>query len=153
MSTPAEDRASTRKGQPLILIVEDDAAVGSMIEDYLESNGYRTARAHDGREAVEMVTSLMPDLIVMDLMMPRLTGGEAARTMRQTPATMDIPILGISAVADVTSIADLLPIDDVLPKPFDLDDLINAITRLLPRHLGGTQPLSPTPMHDRDLSA
>lgn len=142
MSTSMEHHAGTRAGRPLILIVEDDPAVGSMIEDYLGSNGYDTARAADGREAVHLAGELMPDLIVMDLMMPRLTGGEAARSLRQTPATMDIPILGISAVADVTSIADLLPIDDVLPKPFDLDDLIDAISRLLPRHLGGTQPLS-----------
>ena len=153
MSMPTEDRAVPRHSPPLILIVEDDQAVGAMIEDYLGSNGYATARAHDGREALAMVASLMPDLIVMDLMMPRLTGGEAARTLRQTPATMDIPILGISAVADVTSIADLLPIDGVLPKPFDLDDLIDAIIRLLPRHLGGTQPLSQPPMHDHDLPA
>lgn len=136
MSNPAESLDRTGGARPRIPIIEDDLAVGAMIEDYLGANGYVTARAYDGREAVDLAGTMMPDLIVMDLMMPRLTGGEAARTLRHTPATMDIPILGISAVADVTSIADLLPIDDVLPKPFDLDDLIDAITRLLPRHLG-----------------
>jgi CheY-like chemotaxis protein len=123
--------STTTPDRPLILIVEDDAAVGSMIDDYLVGAGYRTARAEDGREAVQQVSDVRPDLIVMDLMMPRLTGGEAARELRGDPLTTKIPILGISAVADVTSIAELLPIDSVLPKPFDLDDLLSAIQQLL----------------------
>jgi len=130
MSAPnaERDHAPTR---PLILIVEDDAAVGSMIDDYLIGAGFRTARAGDGREAVERVSDLRPDLIIMDLMMPRLTGGEAARKLRDDPLTTHIPILGISAVADITTIAEMLPIDSVLPKPFDLDDLLAAIHGLL----------------------
>ena len=118
--------------RPLILVVEDDDAVALMIQDYLSGHDFRTARAADGREAVEVVQKLMPDLIVMDLMMPRLTGGEAATALRRDPLTEKIPIVAISAVADVTSIAEMLPLDDVLPKPFDLDDLAAAIQRLLP---------------------
>ena len=118
--------------RPMILVVEDDDAVAMMIQDYLTGQHYRTARAADGREAVETVQKLMPDLIVMDLMMPRLTGGEAATALRRDPLTEKIPIVAISAVADVTSIAEMLPLDEVLPKPFDLDDLIAAIERLLP---------------------
>jgi CheY-like chemotaxis protein len=117
---------------PLILIVEDDEPVARMIADYLGTIGYRTAHAYDGREAVTRVAELRPDLIVMDLMMPRLTGGEAAQALRADPMTTRIPIVAISAVADVTSIADLLPIDEIVPKPFDLDDLRTAIERLLP---------------------
>jgi CheY-like chemotaxis protein len=118
--------------RPLILIVEDDPAVGGMIEDYLGAAGYRTARAVDGREAVARVREIRPDAIVMDLMMPRLTGGEAARELRSDPLTTSIPIVAISAVADVTSIAELLPLDEVLPKPFDLEDLSRALERVLP---------------------
>ena len=118
--------------RPMILVVEDDDAVAMMIQDYLSGHEYRTARAADGREAVEMVQQLRPDLIVMDLMMPRLTGGEAATALRRDPLTEKIPIVAISAVADVTSIAEMLPLDEILPKPFDLDDLIATIERLLP---------------------
>jgi CheY-like chemotaxis protein len=118
--------------RPMILVVEDDDAVAMMIQDYLSAHEYRTARAADGREAVEMVQNLRPDLVVMDLMMPRLTGGEAATALRRDPLTEKIPIVAISAVADVTSIAEMLPLDEVLPKPFDLDDLIAAIEKLLP---------------------
>lgn len=118
--------------RPMILVVEDDDAVAMMIQDYLSGHEYRTARAADGREAVEVVQALRPDLIVMDLMMPRLTGGEAATALRRDPLTEKIPIIAISAVADVTSIAEMLPLDEILPKPFDLDDLVAAIERLLP---------------------
>lgn len=117
--------------RPLILIVEDDDPVAAMIEDFLATSDFRTARARDGREAVTRARELWPDLIVMDLMMPRLTGGEAANELRRDPLTNRIPILAISAVADVTSIAEMLPLDAVLPKPFDLDDLAAAIDRLL----------------------
>jgi len=117
--------------RPMILVVEDDDAVAMMIQDYLNAHDYRTARAADGREAVEMVQQEPPDLIVMDLMMPRLTGGEAATALRRDPQTENIPIVAISAVADVTSIAEMLPLDEVLPKPFDLDDLVDAIERNL----------------------
>jgi len=118
--------------RPLILIVEDDTAVAGMIEDHLMASGYETERAADGREAIERVRQLHPDLIVMDLMMPRLTGGEAAKELRRDPLTSHIPIVAISAVADVTSIADFLPLDEILPKPFDLLELEQAIQRHLP---------------------
>jgi CheY-like chemotaxis protein len=118
--------------RPRILIVEDDAAVGNMIEDYLNAAGYETARALDGREAVQLVRELRPDAVVMDLMMPRLTGGEAARQLRDDPLTSHIPIVAISAVADVTTIAELLPLDVVLPKPFDMDELVQALVRVMP---------------------
>jgi len=126
----------------MILVVEDDDAVAMMIQDYLSGHSYRTARAADGREAVEVVHALRPDLIVMDLMMPRLTGGEAATALRRDPLTEKIPIVAISAVADVTSIAEMLPLDEVLPKPFDLDDLVAAIERLLPASV--EQPVDPS---------
>ena len=142
MSVPAPGTTGATPDRPLILIVEDDAAVGSMIDDYLVSAGYRTARAGDGREAVQQVSDSRPDLIVMDLMMPRLTGGEAARELRDDPLTTNIPILGISAVADVTSIAELLPIDSVLSKPFDLDDLLAAIQGLLTGPEGDSIPVA-----------
>lgn len=142
MSAPAPGTTGATPDRPLILIVEDDAAVGSMIDDYLVSAGYRTARAGDGREAVQQVSDSRPDLIVMDLMMPRLTGGEAARELRDDPLTTNIPILGISAVADVTSIAELLPIDSVLSKPFDLDDLLAAIQGLLTGPEGDSIPVA-----------
>lgn len=126
-------RLRRRSGQPpLILIVEDDRAVASMIGEFLASSGFDTEVARDGQDAIDKARQFQPDVIIMDLMLPKLTGGEAASRLKQDSLTAHIPIVGISAVADVTSLAELLPLDDVIPKPFDLDDLLTAIERHRP---------------------
>lgn len=126
-------RLRRQAGQPrLILIVEDDRAVAGMISEFISSSGYDTEVARDGQDAIVKATQFQPDLIIMDLMLPRLTGGEAASRLKQDPLTARIPIVGISAVADVTAIAELLPLDAVVPKPFNLDDLLAAVERHLP---------------------
>jgi CheY-like chemotaxis protein len=126
-------RLRRRAGQPpLILIVEDDRAVASMIGEFLGSAGYDTEVARDGQDAITKAKQFQPDVIIMDLMLPRLTGGEAASRLKQDALTSHIPIVGISAVADVTALAELLPLDDIIPKPFDLDDLLNAVDRHKP---------------------
>lgn len=126
-------RLRRRAGQPpLILIVEDDRAVADMIGEFLGSAGYDTEVARDGQDAISKARQFQPDIIIMDLMLPRLTGGEAASRLKQDQLTALIPIVGISAVADVTALAELLPLDEIIPKPFDLDDLMNAIERHLP---------------------
>jgi CheY-like chemotaxis protein len=126
-------RLRRRAGQPpLILIVEDDRAVAGMISEFLGSSGYDTEISRDGQDAIVRARQFQPDVIIMDLMLPRLTGGEAASRLKQDALTSHIPIIGISAVADVTSLAELLPLDEVIPKPFDLDVLLAAIERHRP---------------------
>lgn len=126
-------RLRRQAGQPrLILIVEDDRAVAGMISEFISSSGYDTEVARDGQDAIVKAREFQPDLIIMDLMLPRLTGGEAASRLKQDALTARIPIVGISAVADVTALAELLPLDEVVPKPFDLDDLLAAVERHLP---------------------
>lgn len=131
-------RLRRQAGQPrLILIVEDDRAVAGMISEFISSSGYDTEVARDGQDAIVKAKEFQPDLIIMDLMLPRLTGGEAASQLKQDALTARIPIVGISAVADVTALAELLPLDAVVPKPFDLDDLLAAVERHLPAWAAG----------------
>ena len=131
-------RLRRQAGQPrLILIVEDDRAVASMISEFITSAGYDAEVARDGQDAIVKARQFQPDLVIMDLMLPRLTGGEAASQLKQDALTSRIPIVGISAVADVTALAELLPLDAVVPKPFDLDDLLAAIERHLPEWADG----------------
>lgn len=115
-----------------ILIVEDDPAIRDVVADFLDSIGYRTLVARDGDEAVAMSHAARPDLIVMDLMLPRLTGGEVAARLKADLPTARIPIVAVSAVEDIEDIAELLPLDAVIHKPFDLDDLQKTIASLLP---------------------
>ena len=115
-----------------ILIVEDEHAVAEVIEEFLDGLGFQTETVPDGQQAVDRAQQEPPDLIIMDLMMPRLTGGEAARLLKQDPSTAEIPILAISSVDDVHEFADVLAVDAVLSKPFDLADLESRVTGLLP---------------------
>src|SRR5687768_8302383 len=125
------DARDTETSQRHILIVEDDPSISTVVADFLSSAGYRTSIARDGAEAVALSNLLRPDLIVMDLMMPRLTGGEAAAKLREGFTTENIPILAVSAVSDIADLADILPFDDVIQKPFDLDQLLSVVERLL----------------------
>ena len=118
--------------QQTILIVEDDSAIREVVRDFLDSVGYRTLVARDGDEAVAISHAARPDLIVMDLMLPRLTGGEVAARLKADLPTARIPIIAVSAVDDVDDLAELLPLDAVIAKPFDLDSLHRMIVSLLP---------------------
>lgn len=140
-------RLRRRSGQPpLILIVEDDRAVATMIGEFVSSVGYDTELARDGQDAIDKARQFQPDVVIMDLMLPRLTGGEAASRLKQDALTSHIPIIGISAVADVAALAELLPLDEVLPKPFDLDDLMDAIERHRPTWSDDEEESQPNPV-------
>jgi len=115
----------------LVLVVEDDPRLAKLIARFLEHAGYETAQAADGLEAVDRAHIQQPDLIVMDLMLPLLTGGEAAQRIKADPDTSHIPIIAISGVADAEGLAEVLPIDGVLVKPFDLEDLRSIAAEML----------------------
>lgn len=117
---------------PRILVVEDEPNLASALGEYLASLGYTTEIVSDGAQAVERATAAPPDAIIMDLMMPRLNGGEAACVLRQHPRTASVPIIAISALGDAEDLAAVLPFDVLLPKPFDLDALGAAVTARVP---------------------
>ena len=79
---------------PLILICDDDPVVHESLGLYLSSEGYEHQSAYDGQQALEMVESLHPDMVVLDLMMPRMSGIDVCRTIRQTSS---IPIIMLTA--------------------------------------------------------
>ena len=129
MTGPLRDPELTQR---TILIVDDDPAIRAVVRDFLDSVGYRTLIARDGDEAIAMSHAARPDLIIMDLMLPRMTGGEVAAKLKEDLPTARIPIVAVSAVDDVGEIADILPLDAVIAKPFDLDALHRTIESLLP---------------------
>ena len=79
---------------PLILIADDDPVVHESLGLYLESEGYEHQSAYDGQQALEMVESLHPDMMVLDLMMPRVSGIDVCRQIRQTSS---LPIIMLTA--------------------------------------------------------
>ena len=144
-----------------LLVADDDLGTRLSIGDYLEMSGYSVLTAIDGQEALSMVEAHHPDLMVTDIIMPRLNGYELVRRVRQQPAFRLLPVIFLTArtkteerILGYQSGCDLY-----LPKPFELQELGAAIRNLLeraqviqseygmPQH--GTQPLS-APLSETD---
>jgi CheY-like chemotaxis protein len=116
-----------------ILVAEDSRDLADVMRSALQFYGYQVFMAHDGVEAVENAIRLLPDLIVMDILMPRMSGLEATRQLRQHPDTETIPILAASALttSEAREKCFASGCDDHLPKPFSGKELADAVGRLL----------------------
>ena len=106
-----------------IMIVDDDMHIGNMLEETLRMEGYEVTRAYSGTEALMVLKSVRPDLILLDLMLPGLTGEEIL------PLIEGIPVIIVSAKLDMTNKVKLL-LDgaaDYVTKPFNMDELLARI--------------------------
>jgi len=119
--------------RPTVLVVDDDKAVRESLRRSLEFNGYTVALAGDGAEALAVIPAADPDVVVMDVMMPRLGGLETTRTLRA--AGNDVPILVLTARDAVGDRVEGLDAgaDDYLTKPFALAELLARLRALLRR--------------------
>jgi two-component system, chemotaxis family, chemotaxis protein CheY len=115
-----------------ILVVEDDQSVASLLQGVLGSYGYDVELADD-LSVLQASREHLPDLILLDLLMPVVSGDEAARELHDLPETSDIPIVLMSGAPDVEQRAAELGVAGVLHKPFDLDDLLDVVKRTLAR--------------------
>lgn len=106
-----------------ILIIDDDIYIGNALEETLLQNGYMVSRAYSGTEAVLILSDTVPDLILLDLMLPGMSGEEVIRHIRNTP------VIVISAKADIESKVNLLTDGavDYVTKPFDTKELLARI--------------------------
>ncbi|MCC2254509.1 response regulator transcription factor [Ruminococcus sp. CLA-AA-H200] len=106
-----------------ILIVDDDVYIGDMLEEILAGEGYKTARAYSGTEALMYLSSSRPDLVLLDLMLPGLSGEELL------PLIKGIPVIVVSARAETSDKVDLLlgGASDYVTKPFDTAELLARI--------------------------
>ncbi len=118
-----------------ILVVDDNPDNVELARVVVEGAGYATATAADGIEALECVKASLPDLILLDLMMPRLDGLGVLRELRSNPATSQIPVIMLTAKAAVADRVEGLQrgADDYVPKPFAADELLARIQTLLKR--------------------
>lgn len=107
-----------------IAIIDDDVYIGNMLEEVLEKEGYQVVRAYSGTEALLLLDRIKPDLILLDLMLPGLSGEKVL------PAIKDIPVIVISAKIEVQDKVKLLleGAADYLTKPFDIQELLARIT-------------------------
>ncbi len=123
---------SNRPPRARILVVEDEARLRELLRLYLERAGYEVREAADGRAALDAVDEDPPDLLVVDLMLPKLQGEALIRAIREDS---QVPILIASAKrSDVERIAGLrLGADDYLPKPFNVHELVERVNAILRR--------------------
>lgn len=118
-----------------VLVVDDFADTRAMLRQTLEAAGYRVAEARDGEAAVEAARRVCPDLILMDLNMPRLDGLEAARRIRALKGECDgVPIIAVTAfdTYGMRQAALDAGCDDYVTKPLDMDEFGAVLGRLLP---------------------
>jgi CheY-like chemotaxis protein len=117
-----------------ILVVDDNPQILAMLITRLESRGYIVVGAEDGEAALERVQEGPPDLVVLDVMMPKKNGWEVARAIRQNPLTAKIKIVMLTAIGESINemTSPLYGADAHLDKPFDFGDLERIIMRLLP---------------------
>ena len=128
---------------PHILIVDDDTRIRELLQKYLSDNGYRTSTAGDAVEAQSKMEGLEYDLLVLDIMMPGLTGLEFTEKLRATENP--VPILLLTALAETEQRIEGLSIgaDDYLPKPFDPKELLLRVQSILRRSVSDEAAIAP----------
>jgi putative two-component system response regulator len=118
-----------------VLAVDDDAEMVKLMLLILQKRGYECTGATSGQQAVELVLSSSPDVVLLDDMMPDMTGHEVCRRLRADPATQDIPIIMCTARRDTDEYKAIcfdLGANSLLLKPFTPDSLVSAIREFLP---------------------
>ena len=118
-----------------VLVVEDEAALATLLRYNLEKQGFRVQEAVDGQEALMRIGEDRPDLVLLDWMLPSLSGIEVCRQIRRRPATRDLPVIMLTARADdQDSVRGLdTGADDYITKPFNMVALLARIRALLRR--------------------
>jgi two-component system phosphate regulon response regulator PhoB len=127
--------ATGNLAKPTILVVEDEAPLLTLLRYNLEKQGFKVEEAADGQEALLRVAEARPDLVLLDWMLPAMSGLEVCRQIRRRPATRDLPIIMLTARTEEQDAVRALDTgaDDHIAKPFAMDALLARIRALLRR--------------------
>ncbi len=120
---------------PKIMIVDDDVEATALLESFLTLDGYEATSINDSTSALKLANSFMPDLILLDLMMPVLDGFKLCRMLRESPKFMQTPVIILTALNDEDSkaVAYGAGASDYLTKPYRPNDLRTMIEILIKR--------------------
>ena len=116
-----------------ILIVDDEQDIVESLKFVLENNDYTCYCAYDGEDGLRLAREISPDLIILDVMMPRINGYKISRLLKFDKKYKDIPILMVTARTQEEDklIGEETGADEYITKPFDLDDVLNSIKKHL----------------------
>jgi CheY-like chemotaxis protein len=118
-----------------ILVVDDDIISQNMVKTALVNAGYSVAAASNGMEAIKLAIERLPNLIVLDIMMPDIDGGEVAEILRKDAKTMNIPIIFLSSLisTEEEKTGGKKDIASFLSKPYNREKLLNEVRKYLYR--------------------
>ena len=121
--------------RPVVLVAEDDPDILQLVAFRLERAGYEVIQATDGEEALRLVTERQPDLAVLDVMMPKVTGYDVTRQIRENQATTKIPVILLTARVQEADVARGFEAgaDDYIKKPFSPQELRSRVQAILGR--------------------
>jgi DNA-binding response OmpR family regulator len=124
-----------------ILVVDDEKKITDILKAYLEREGYQVSAAYDGSSALESIRKNPPDLVVLDLMLPGISGWDVCRQLRRDS---DIPVIMLTARDETAEkiIGLELGADDYVTKPFDPKEVVSRIKAVLRRSTGSISPKS-----------
>ena len=129
-----------------ILVVEDDADLVELLRFNLKKAGFAVGTAIDGIEALKKARSLLPDLILLDLMLPELDGIAVCEVLRRDPTTASVPVIMLTAMS--SQLARLTGLEaganDYVTKPFNFKDLLARVETILRREPRSALPPAPT---------
>ncbi|MCK4859495.1 MAG: response regulator [Candidatus Omnitrophica bacterium] len=116
-----------------VLIVDDEVTLVKLVRFLLERHGFEVCAAYGGQESVEIAQKEIPDLILMDIMMPKVDGNEAIKQLREKEITREIPVIILSALGQEAEVARGLESGavDYLVKPFNPQDLLARVKKIL----------------------
>lgn len=116
-----------------VLIVDDEPTIVSIVETLLEANGYDTFSAGDVQEAEQVLARRRPDLILLDVMMPKVTGWDFCKQLKADPAYRDIPVIFVTVMNNPEDAKKGLELGaaDYIGKPFDPSKLVASIKKVL----------------------
>jgi len=127
-----------RERTPTVLVVDDNQQNLELLQAYLEDMDYQTVPAHDGPQALEVIAKEPPDLILLDVMMPKMSGFEVCKRIKNDPKTSDIPVIMVTALNELGDIERGIDsgTDDFISKPVSkLELLVRVKTMLKLKHL------------------
>jgi len=114
-----------------ILVIDDDIISQNMLRSTLAQAGYSVTVASDGYEGIKKASEQLPDLIILDIMMPEMDGGEFAIILKNDPTTKDIPVIFLSSLITGKAKKSNSKMEAIvyLPKPYNRDDLLNEVKK------------------------
>ena len=118
-----------------IMIVDDEPDILFTVGQMLEISGYEVIKAVNGDDCLKKLNEIRPDLVLLDIMMPGMSGWDVAAKIKENPKWSDIPIVFVTAKGDAMSVGmGNMAAEDYITKPFDIMDLKSRVEKVLSKH-------------------